>query len=369
MAGPICYSPMAMSRLRKFVAAAALTGLLAGCGEEKTSHAWFAMDTDFSAIVYSQDDQDGQGKVGHDSAFAALERESARLEAVFSDFLPASDLEKITGRAGDTLVVDAELALVLGAAAEMAEASGGSFDVTLHRLKRAWGLATGDTGSVPDTSEIAAAMRGNPVFKSGPGDHPEEHPPYRLLDGNRLVVLRDSLSLDLGGIAKGYAVDRMHAMLDSMGFPTHLVQAGGDMRLGGHKDGPWRVGIRHPRRPDTVGGSLTLPHPLAISTSGDYERFFIQDSVRYHHIFNPRTGRPARPYCSVTVITSTSLGADALTKPLFVLGPEKGLPLLARFHAEALWVRDDAGALCAISSPGMAGKLETVFPPCDDKQP
>lgn len=349
-----------LSRAGRLPAAAAVLALFA-CTPEKSSHGWFAMDTEFSAVLY------GNGKVTPDSAFARLERESARLEAIFSDFMPASALAKVNGRAGDTLTVDPELAEVLEAALRAAAASGGSFDVTLHRLKRVWGLASGDSGRVPAEPEIAAVLRGNPAYRAPADAHPEAQPPYRMLDGGRVVLLRDSLSLDLGGIAKGYTVDRMHALLDSLGFGVHLVSAGGDMRMGGMKSEPWHIGIRHPRQPDSVGGSLTLDKPMAVSTSGDYERFFIKDGVRYHHIFDPRTGRPARPYCSVTVVAPTSLAADGLSKPLFILGPKRSAALLAGAHAEAVWVRDDAGGLCSIASPGMAGKLAMRIPPCHDE--
>ncbi len=331
----------------KHYASAALL-LFAGCSHDpvKTEHRWFGMDTDFSAVVYTGGTAGAAARPGKpltdlDNAFARLERESQRLEQVFSDYLPGSSLRKLQGRTGDTLAAEPEITEVFHAAQEMAAASRGSFDITLHNLKIAWGLSSGQTGKVPSDSAIAMAMRGNPAFGAPLDSNPAGQPPFALLADGRLVLLRDSVVFDLGGIAKGYAVDRMHAVLDSLGYPDHIVKAGGDMRIGGSKGPePWALGIRHPRNSEDVAGTLRLAQPLAVSTSGDYERFFIQDGVRYHHVFDPRTGRPARPYCSVTVLAGSSLLADRMTKPLFILGPAAGGELLKRFGARAVWMRE-----------------------------
>jgi thiamine biosynthesis lipoprotein len=364
--------------------ALALPFFLLACSRPvKSTHRWFGMDTEFVATVY------GRGAVPADSAFARLTRESARLEQVFSDYLPGSDLRRITGRVGDTLAADPEIITVLRAAAEMAEASRGAFDITLHDLKAAWGIGSGDSGHVPPDAAILALMHSNPAFGAPLDSNPAKYPPYRLLDGNRLLVLRDSVILDVGGIAKGYTVDRMHALLDSLGFADHIVSAGGDMRVGGHKGKePWVLGIRHPRDPEGLAGTLTLAEPHAVSTSGDYERFFIQDGIRYHHIFDPRTGRPARPWCSVTVVADSGLLTDRLTKPLFILGPERSGELLKRFGARAVWMREVRAAprgeqarggegdrvdgaeapkhLCYVASAGLEGVLSMKgIEPCD----
>ncbi|MDB5104946.1 MAG: apbE [Fibrobacteres bacterium] len=342
--------------------------LAAGCARHpsKAKRHWFGMDTEFTATVYRHEGG-RQALIGEDSAFALLERESARLEGVFSDYLPGSSLRRLQGRAGDTLAADPEIVEVFRAALEMAESSRGSFDITLHDLKSAWGLASGDSNRIPSDAELASAMRGNPAYGASLDGNPASRPPFALLDGGRIVLLRDSAVFDLGGIAKGYAVDRMHAILDSLGYPDHIVTAGGDLRVGGKKGrDPWSLGIRHPRMPDSLAGTLRLDSAIAVSTSGDYERFFIRDGVRYHHIFDPRTGKPARPYCSVTVLAANSMLADRLTKPLFILGPERGAYLLQRFGARAVWMRETGGdkaaegttPLCYVASPGLEGNLK-----------
>jgi thiamine biosynthesis lipoprotein len=368
---PIGPVPALPSILAPLVVLALLALVLAGCGgrlgDSRATHQWFAMDTDFSATLYRI--RESRAAADPDSAFRLLEAESRRLEIVFSDYLPFSALARIRGRAGDTVAAPApELVEVLRAAERAARESGGLFDVTLHDLKAAWGLASGDSGRVPTDSAVAAALRGNPAFGSGPEDHPALFPPFKVVGKDRVVLLRDSVLLDLGGIAKGYAVDRLHALLDTLGYRTHLVQAGGDMRVSGFKPGgPWRIGIRHPRRPDTLAGTLRLEDARAVSTSGDYERSFVEGGVRYHHVFDPRTGRPAGPWCSVTVLASASLWADALTEPLFILGPSRGRALLAKHGAEALWIRPEGAGLCAVATPGLAGRYALPgIPECHD---
>jgi thiamine biosynthesis lipoprotein len=367
------------------IAALIASLMWAGCGPEsaKIEHRWFGMDTDLSATLFIGGAPGPGPLLPADSAFASLERESARLEKVFSDYLPGSSLSALLGRKGDTLTAAPEILAVFRAAQEMSLASAGSFDITLHNLKDAWGLSSGAAGRVPSDPELATAMRGNPAFGSPLDGNPAAAPPFILIDGGRLVLQRDSAVFDLGGIAKGFVIDHLHAILDSLGYPDHILKAGGDMLLGGHKSRgsdpePWMLGIRHPRSGEGVAGILKLAEPLAVSTSGDYERFFIQDGIRYHHVFDPRTGKPARPYCSVTVLAANSLLADRLTKPLFILGPSAGARLLKQFGARAVWMRetgdgreasDPAGAaraaLCHTASEGMDGILSIpAIPPC-----
>jgi thiamine biosynthesis lipoprotein len=354
----------------------------------KAAHKWYGMDTDFSATLFAPGSR-GTPKAAPEEAFALLEKESARLENVFSDFLPGSSLKNLRGRAGDTVSAAPEILEVFRAAEEMAVASRGSFDITLHNLKSAWGLASGETNRIPSDAELAAALRGNPAFGAPVDSNPAATPAFRVLSDGRIVLLRDSVVFDLGGIAKGFTVDRMHALLDSLGYPDHILTAGGDLRVGGEKlaggkgksPEPWTLGIRHPRHTDALAGTLTLRQPFAVSTSGDYERYFLKGGVRYHHIFDPRTGKPARPYCSVTVLASSSLLADRLTKPLFILGPHAGTFLLERFGAKAVWMREIGGApeggpadvdeegapkLCFAASEGLSDVLAMEgLPPCD----
>ena len=137
------------------------------------------------------------------------------------------------------------------------------------------------------------------------------------------------MGLDLGAIAKGWAIDRATEKIMSHGIRNAIIDAGGDLRIIGGRPGKgfWRIGVQHPREPGSLLATFDL-RDTAIVTSGDYERFFIADGVRYHHILDPATGQPARDCQSVTVLAATAAEADACATAAFVLGPEKGLAFL-----------------------------------------
>jgi thiamine biosynthesis lipoprotein len=300
------------------------------CQDTARTHKWFAMDTNMSVSLF------GPTRISDDSAFYRMEEETERLNQIFSDFSTRSALSEIKGHIGDTILVHPEIYQVLKIALETGKATQGTFDITLHDLKWLWGLGSGQTGQVPDSTSIDSLMQSNPTFHSNWDSAADRHP-VTLLPGSRAILKRENVTLDLGAIAKGYIVDKLHALLDSLGCPNHLLQAGGEIRLGGKKKaGPWSIGIQHPRAADSGAGLIRSATPLAISTSGDYERFFEEDGVRYHHIFDPQTGRPAGPYSGVTVVAESSIWADAMSTSLFILGPERGMALARQFHAAAV---------------------------------
>ena len=151
-----------------------------------------------------------------------------------------------------------------------------------------------------------------------------------VLDDNAHTVKlnKPGMRLDLGGIAKGYAVDNSIQILQNCGIQHARVSAGGDSRLLGDRKGrPWIIGIRHPRK--AQGSVIALPlNDVSVSTSGDYERYFVQDGERYHHILSPRTGKSAKGVWSVTIIGPEATTTDALSTTVFVLGVKKGLELI-----------------------------------------
>jgi len=220
------------------------------------------------------------------------------------------------GAAGGPVAVSRELVQVLEAAVEVASASGGAFDPTIGPLARAWSFDGG--GVVPDDSLVEEA-------RSRVG--------YRnlILDKENSTVgfMVDGMQLDLGGVAKGWAVDVAASVLVEAGARSAIVDAGGDLRLiGGKGEGvPWKIGVQDPRDPGALLLTLDLAG-TAVATSGDYERFFERDGVRYHHVLDPATGRPAPGCRSVTVVAPTAQEADACATAAFVLGPERGLAFL-----------------------------------------
>ena len=158
------------------------------------------------------------------------------------------------------------------------------------------------------------------------------------IQGNS-VYLPEGVNIGLGGIAKGYAVDRAARVLAEAGFTDSLVDGGGDVLASGTRDGqPWRLGIQHPRgeRGDILG--IAAVSGMALVTSGDYERFRIVHGVRYHHIIDPRTGWPASASISVSVLSKTAEQGVVLAKGIFILGPEKGLALAKAQGVEAMIV-------------------------------
>ena len=165
------------------------------------------------------------------------------------------------------------------------------------------------------------------------------------IDNRAVGFKRPGVSLDLGGIAKGYAVDRGVAILQAAGIVSAVVSAGGDSRiLGDLGDRPRMIGIRHPRREGEYAAVVPLAD-TAISTSGDYERFFLEDGVRYHHILDPATGESSAGLQSATVIAPRAIDSDALSTAVFVLGVERGLALVNTLQGVDAILIDSTGKL------------------------
>jgi thiamine biosynthesis lipoprotein len=180
-----------------------------------------------------------------------------------------------------------------------------------------------------------------------------------------VFLAKKGMGIGLGGIAKGYAVDRAVAVLRKAGFPNAIVQAGGDLMCSGWKDGqPWTAGIRDPRggRVDVFATLKLIDH--AFSTAGDYERFFILGKKRYHHIIDPKTGFPATRSRSVTIYAPTALLADALDDAVFIMGWKKGLEMIEGVEDVGAVVVDDQGKVHVSSR--MKGKLQIMRPPTND---
>ena len=244
---------------------------------------------------------------------------------------------------GEALVPPPEVAAALSAALEVARVSGGAFDPTVLPLSLLWSFDTG--GRLPPEADIRRTLRFVDWRRVSVG-----------VDGR--VRLPEGFGLDLGGIAQGAVVDLLGAYLEQQGRHDYLVEASGDILVSGLKRGrePWSVAIRHPRKSQGYVGIVKLGEAgrkLAIVTSGDYERFFEQGGVRYHHILDPATGYPSRGLVSVTVIAPTCTEADALSTTVFVLGLQRGLALLAgRQGTEGLLIGETASGLEARTTAG-----------------
>jgi len=262
-------------------------------------------------------------------AVADVFAELARIDQVMSEWRPDSPISALNASAGGPPVeLPQELVDMIRRSIEFGRLSGGAFDITWHGMAGLWHFD--EQFHVPSQAEVEAALKSVDY--------------RRIRIEGRAVAIPAGFSLGLGGIAKGYAIDRAGSVIRSAGFPDFLVNGGGDVLTGGSRGNrPWRVGVRAPR-----GGPADLMARVdvsdeAIVTSGDYERYRIVDGVRYHHIIDPRNGWPASLCQSVTVVAPSAEQADALATAVFVLGPEKGLALVAGQDRVDVLVVDAAG--------------------------
>jgi thiamine biosynthesis lipoprotein len=254
-------------------------------------------------------------KAAGEAAIAAVMTEMHRVDREMSPYKPESELSRINREAAKHPVpISQEMFDILSRSIEFSKLSGGAFDITFSSVGYMYDYRR---HIKPTDKEIEQALPGID---------------YRhiLLDAKKRTVkfARPGVRIDLGGIGKGYAVDNGIALLKKRGITQAIVTAGGDSRVLGDRGGrPWMVGIRDPRRKDNMVAVIPLINS-AISTSGDYERYFEADGIRYHHILNPKTGRSTTGVHSVSVIGPDATTTDGLTKPVFILGPEKGLRLI-----------------------------------------
>ncbi len=267
-----------------------------------------------------------------EAAIAAVMAEMHRIDGQMSPYKPGSELSRINREAADHPVpISREMFDILSRSIEFSKLSGGAFDITFSSVGYLYDYRL---HIKPTDQEIEQALPGI------------NYRHIRLESEKRTVSFaRPGVRIDLGGIGKGYAVDNGIAILKKRGITQAIVTAGGDSRVLGDRRGrPWMVGIRDPRRKDNMVAVIPLINS-AISTSGDYERYFEADGVRYHHILNPKTGRSATGVHSVSVIGPDATTTDGLTKPVFILGPEKGLRLIESIPGVDAVIIDSAGKM------------------------
>ncbi len=307
---------------------------LGGLGADRQAgsyvHDSFVMGTVLNIKVRGASRESARQAVG------VVEAEAERLHVLFDphdENSAISLLNRTAAGGGGTVPVGRDVARVLAAAIAVRNSSGRGFDPALGPLIDLWGFSDESPASeIPDTlqlarltAELAAAGR----IELSP-------------DSATVLVPSGAGALDVGGIAKGYAVDRAIEILDSLGIENALVNLGGEIGvLGVGSNGrDWRVGVQHPRLAASHLGVVSQREGMFVATSGDYERFFILDGHRYHHILNPESGFPASggAVMSTTVIASSCLLADAMATAAFVLGPAGGIRFLESQGAQGLIV-------------------------------
>jgi FAD:protein FMN transferase len=291
-----------------------------------------------------------------EKAFEAAYQEILRVERLMTDWEhpgePESDIIRINKAAGKQAVkVSPETIDVIQKSLEMSRRSEGAFDITFAAMRGLWKFDEDLERKLPDPAEIARRRK--------------------LINWRDVVVdakastvklRRPGMRIGLGGIAKGYAVDRCAAVLRAAGYRDFMVQAGGDLYVSGRKGTiNWMVGVRDPRGgPRDVIAKMPI-EDHAFSTAGDYERSFLLEGKRYHHIIDPKTGYPATASRGVTIFAPTAFLADALDDAAFILGAKKGMALVDSFPGCAAVIVDADNQVHV--SRSLEGKLQRTAAP------
>ncbi|WP_094605979.1 FAD:protein FMN transferase [Sporomusa silvacetica DSM 10669] len=298
----------------------------------------FLMDTIIEITAYGN---------GNEAGVKAAFAEFRRINELTNRFDESSQVSKINQAAGkEKMQVDPDVITMLKLARSRSEQLNGALDVSVGALTELWSV--GHKGEfVPSDSEIKALL---PLVN------------FELIEiddkANTVFLLKPGMRIDLGAVAKGYADRKAIDALKAHGIKSALVNAGGDVRIIGKRpDGqPWRIGVQDPRDSEGIAAKLALADWDVLETSGDYQRFFIKDGVRYSHIIDPHTGYQPRGVASVTIVAKAENNVDILSTAIFVLGVEKGQELLKQYPGtEAIFITTDGKK---IITPGLEGKVE-----------
>ncbi len=239
--------------------------------------------------------------------------EMHRLDTMMSPYQPGSEISFINNNASiATIEISDEMARIIDRSLHFSTISEGAFDITFASI----GYRYDYRKQVKPSDQLIETSLQSVDYR------------HINLNNNQLRFNDAGVRIDLGGIAKGYAVDRAIEIAKRCGIVEAMISAGGDSKIMGKKQGkPWIIGIQHPRKKNELALRLPLSD-TAISTSGDYQRFFIRDGQRIHHIINPSTGRSAISTWSATVTGPDAITTDALSTTIFVLGAKKGIALI-----------------------------------------
>ncbi len=292
------------------------------------------MGTSVSVTLWSDDPAVGE------QAIAAVMDEMRRVDETLSPYIPTSELSEVNREAYDgAVIISDELTTIIDKALFYSRASNGAFDITFASVGKYYDYRNKQRPTEQKRKELLEAIN------------------YQFIQFDKktrsIKFLHPNVQIDLGGIAKGYAVDRAGEILSKFHVTSATISAGGDSKIIGDKRGePWVIGIKKPRglhaddssKRDQVAILLPLEN-TAISTSGDYERYFIDEKTgeRVHHILNPRTGKSASGIVSVSVIGPVGFDTDPLSTTVFVLGVAEGLKLINKFREFDCVIIDSAG--------------------------
>lgn len=298
------------------------------------------MDTVVTITVVSDSDSNAEKAI--DNAFAVIEK----IDGLLNFYSDKSEISAINRNAGTNLVsVSPETMEVIEKATHISELTEGSFDITIGPVMELWNF---HIKKKPDDRTIKSRL------------HLVDYKSIAInKTGSTVYLKKNNMKIDLGGVAKGYAADKAVEELKKNGIQSGIVSIAGDIKAFGLKpDGrPWKIGIKNPRqknKDDEIIAVMELTD-MAISTSGDYERYFIEDGKRYHHLLNPKTGYPADSCQSVSIMAKDGAIADPLSTGIFIIGHERGIKLLEENKISGFMV-DKEGRIYITSD--LRGRIE-----------
>lgn len=293
---------------------------------------FFAMDTYMTISAYGEDAE---------MALSAVRKEIKGLEALLSVTDPNSEVSRINQNSGNGESISPYTSEIIQAALDIGKKTDGALDITLYPIIKEWGFTTGEY-QIPQNDKIAQLLTKTGYDKI-------------QLEGNRLLIPKD-FKIDLGALAKGYSSEQAKKLLTEKGITSAIINLGGNVQLlGGKPDGsPWSIGIQNPFGD---GYSCTVKaKDKAIVTSGNYQRFFEQDGVRYCHIFDSKTGKPVQNgLASVTVISENGLICDGLSTALFAMGEDRAI---------TYWKKQGGFEMIIINENGEVKATEGIYKDC-----
>lgn len=303
------------------------------------------MDTFVQISIYDQDKPVEE----LNRIIAAAFKQMQNIESITNDYDDSSFITLVNREAGERpICLNKVVNDLIESSEKINRISDGAFDITIGSVKRLWSFSPENPcipGNLMLQQQLETVGHQNLSIENG-----------------TIKFKRPGVRLDFGAIAKGYAVDAAIQVLRDQGISDAMVNAGGNLRAmcSDLTQGKRRVWIKHPRKSDAFFGYFRMDAG-GVATSGDYERFFIFDSVRYHHILDPKTGQPARQCVSVTIEATTATEADGLSTAVFVLGPERGMHLVQRLPGvEAIIIFEKDGTLQWIASAGIIKKFKKI---------
>lgn len=313
-----------------------------GCNSEEVKlvkETRFLMGTLFDITVSHPDVEEAK------KAIEKVFEEIRRIELLTSKFNLKSEVSQINQHADDNaLAVSSEVYELLRKSIYYSQLTEGAFDVTVGPILDLWDFEN-EKNVIPSSENLSRQLL-LVDFRN-----------VLLGINNHVNLIKSGMKLDLGGVAKGYAVDRGIEILRKKNINNAILNGGGDLKCIGEKSpgSPWKIGIRHPRNLASVIASIE-GKDIAMATSGDYQNYFITNNVRYHHLLDPVTGQPAQGLRSVTIISKDTILADAMATAVFIMGAEKGLKFIESQTQLEGFLINSAGE--KFISKGLEGKIK-----------